>query len=67
MKPTHSFRLFALLVLLTGFSATTVYAQRNTPKKPSKQELFFQDIEKLQPGMTQAEVKAIMGEPYKLI
>lgn len=70
MKSIHSatnyLRLFTLLTLLICFSATTAYAQKNTAKRPSKQEIFFQNVEKLMPGMKQTEVKSIMGEPYKL-
>jgi hypothetical protein len=54
-----------LSALLICFSATTVYAQRNVSKKPSKEEVFFENIEKIKPGMSQTEVKNIMGKPYK--
>lgn len=66
-RPTESyFYLFPLLALLFFLSTTAVYGQRNESKKPSKQEVFFRNVEQLKPGMSQAEVKEIMGDPYKL-
>lgn len=63
---TNYFRLYALIALLICFSATAVYAQKNYSRNPTKHEAFFKKVEKLKPGMSKADVKEIMGEPYKL-
>ena len=60
-----SSRFLALLALLICFSTVSANAQKNETKKPSKQEIFFQKVEQIKPGMSQTEVKDIMGEPYK--
>lgn len=63
---TSSLRFFILLALLISFSTSNVYAQKKASKKLSRHEIFFSNIEKLEPGMSQEEVKSIMGKPYKL-
>ncbi|NLO71264.1 MAG: hypothetical protein GX102_10100 [Porphyromonadaceae bacterium] len=67
MKTTYYLRFLALLALLIGISTATVYAQpKKAAKRLSKQEVFFKNVEKLKPSMSQADVRGIMGDPYKL-